>query len=202
MNMQKDPDITCASPGACRCSKFDRLLGAGKRERGAALFLALMLLIILTLLGLSAAQVTVLQERMASIYRSDAVAFQNAERRLTTLEHNTTTSSVATVCDRVGEGNPTVRDWLSAVNRGRQVDIDMPMAVRGSGGERSLGTGSAGGAAEVGSIQCFYVRISALAQDTDKLNAGCGDLGEAACGTGDVTGPPGSTAIVQSIYIP
>ena len=174
-----------------------------KNQRGAVLFIALMLLIILTLLGLSAAQVTSLQERMASVYRSDAMAFQNAENRLATIEHNTTNDSVATLCDRVGEANPTVTQWLNtASTRGRRVDVDMPLAVRGSGGEPSLGTGSAGGGMEVGGIQCFYVRVSALAQDTDKLDANCGDIGQGACGAADASGDATSSAIVQSIYIP
>ncbi|MFA5590008.1 MAG: PilX N-terminal domain-containing pilus assembly protein [Lysobacteraceae bacterium] len=178
-----------------------RVAGAAE-QRGAVLFIALMLLIILTLLGLSAAQVTSLQERMASIYRSDGLSFQNAEHRLASIEHSTTNASVATLCDRVGVGNPTVQNWLTGSNTGHRVDVDMPLAVRGSGGEPSLGSGSAGGAAEMGGIQCFYVRISALGRDTDKLNANCGDIGQAACGAGDVTSDPTSTSIVQSIYIP
>lgn len=173
-----------------------------KKQRGAVLFIALMLLIILTMLGLSAAQVTALQERMASVYRSDTLAFQNAESRLAMNERAMTTDSVATLCDRAGVGNPTVRQWLSGSELGRRVDIDMPLAVRGSGGEPSLGTGSAGGGVEVGGIQCFYVRVSALAQDTDKAGSGCGDLGQAACTTADATGTASSMTIVQSIYIP
>lgn len=173
-----------------------------KNQRGAVLFIALMMLIILTLLGLSAAQVTSLQERMSSVYRSDSLAFQNAENRLVTIEHSTTNERVATLCDRVGVGNPTVTQWTSGANTGRRVDVDMPLAVRGSGGEPSLGTGSAGGGMEVGGIQCFYVRISARAEDTDKLDANCGDIGESVCTATDATGTSTSTAIVQSIYIP
>lgn len=180
----------------------ERISASPLHQRGAVLFIALMMLIILTLLGLSAAQVTSLQERMASIYRADGLSFQNSENRLATIEHSTTNSSVATLCDRVGVGNPTVRDWQAGNNIGRRVDVDMPLAVRGSGGEPSLGSGSASGATEMGSIQCFYVRISALGRDTDKLNANCGDIGQAACATGDAIGDATATSIVQSIYIP
>lgn len=49
------------------------------RERGAALFVALMLLIIMSLLAVSAAQVTALQERMAAAYWSDMRTFESAE---------------------------------------------------------------------------------------------------------------------------
>lgn len=52
------------------------------RERGAALMVSLILLLILTLLGLSSVQNTTLQERMAGNYRSSVVAFEAAESAL------------------------------------------------------------------------------------------------------------------------
>ena len=56
------------------------------RQRGAALFISLMFLIILTLIGLSAANVGILQERMAGNVRETNVAFQNAEATLREIE--------------------------------------------------------------------------------------------------------------------
>jgi len=47
--------------------------------RGAALFVGLMLLLILTLLGLSASNVSIMQERMASNHQESNEAFQLAE---------------------------------------------------------------------------------------------------------------------------
>ncbi|HEY0229833.1 MAG TPA: PilX N-terminal domain-containing pilus assembly protein [Dokdonella sp.] len=53
-----------------------------KRERGAVLFVALIVLILLTLLGITAAQVTVLQERMSGSFRVQQLAFERAEGRM------------------------------------------------------------------------------------------------------------------------
>lgn len=56
------------------------------RQHGAALFVALMFLIILTVIGLSAANVGVLQERMAGNVRETNEAFQQAEATLREIE--------------------------------------------------------------------------------------------------------------------
>ncbi|MFD0322517.1 pilus assembly PilX family protein [Lysobacter gummosus] len=50
-------------------------------QRGAVLYVALIMLILLALIGITAMQVTGLQERMTSSYRSTNMAFQNAEGR-------------------------------------------------------------------------------------------------------------------------
>jgi type IV pilus assembly protein PilX len=49
------------------------------RQRGAALFVGLMLLILLALIGIAGMQTSTLQERMAGNYRTQVLAFQNAE---------------------------------------------------------------------------------------------------------------------------
>ena len=56
------------------------------KQRGAALFISLMFLIILTLIGLSAANVGIMQERMASNVAQSNVAFQRAEATLRSVE--------------------------------------------------------------------------------------------------------------------
>ncbi|MEH6415456.1 pilus assembly PilX family protein [Pseudomonas sp. CGJS7] len=55
--------------------------GGGRRsgQRGAVLYVALIMLVLLALIGITALQVTGLQERMTSSYRSASLAFQNAE---------------------------------------------------------------------------------------------------------------------------
>lgn len=55
-------------------------------QRGAALFISLMFLIILTLIGLSAANVGILQERMAGNVRESNEAFELAEATLREIE--------------------------------------------------------------------------------------------------------------------
>ncbi|MFT4255952.1 MAG: PilX N-terminal domain-containing pilus assembly protein [Pseudoxanthomonas sp.] len=53
---------------------------AGARtQRGAALYVALVILIVLALLGIVGMQVSVLQEKMSANYRNINIAFQNAE---------------------------------------------------------------------------------------------------------------------------
>ncbi|NKI35235.1 hypothetical protein HFP89_08655 [Wenzhouxiangella sp. XN79A] len=59
---------------------------APRLQRGAALFVSLMFLIILTVIGLSAANVGVLQERMAGNVRETNEAFQEAEATLREIE--------------------------------------------------------------------------------------------------------------------
>lgn len=55
---------------------------AGPRsQRGAVLYVALMMLVLLALIGVTAMQVTGLQERMTASYRSANLAFQGAEGR-------------------------------------------------------------------------------------------------------------------------
>lgn len=54
---------------------------AARSQRGAVLYVALIMLILLALLGITAMQVTGLQERMTGSYRSTNMAFQNAEGR-------------------------------------------------------------------------------------------------------------------------
>lgn len=51
-------------------------------ESGLALIVSLMILIVLTLLGLSAARTTVLEEKMAGNLRDENLAFQSAESAL------------------------------------------------------------------------------------------------------------------------
>lgn len=52
-------------------------------SRGAALFVALIMLLLLTLLGVTAAQVTTLQERMSGSFRVQQLAFERAESAMT-----------------------------------------------------------------------------------------------------------------------
>ena len=53
-----------------------------QRQHGAALLAALLILIMLSLLAISASQVTSLQEKMVQAYWSDVRAFEAAEERL------------------------------------------------------------------------------------------------------------------------
>src|SRR3954465_11325135 len=54
------------------------------RQRGAVLFIALIMLLLLTLIGITTMQVTLLQERMAGGFRVQHQAFEATESTLKT----------------------------------------------------------------------------------------------------------------------
>lgn len=62
------------------CRKSDVVFPG--RERGAVLLFSLMMLLLLTIVGVTAMQMTTLQERMAGGYRDRHMAFQGAEAAL------------------------------------------------------------------------------------------------------------------------
>lgn len=57
------------------------------KQRGAALYVALVMLILLALIGVVALQVAGLQERMSANYQASSMAFQNAEGVARTTEN-------------------------------------------------------------------------------------------------------------------
>ncbi len=58
-----------------------RIHPAPASQRGAVLYVAMIMLILLALIGIVGMQVTGLQEKMSANYRNTNVAFQNAEAR-------------------------------------------------------------------------------------------------------------------------
>lgn len=61
-------------------------LPRGKRQCGAALIISVIMLLVLTLLGLSASNISLVQERMAGNFDQYRTAFQNAEDTLRQIE--------------------------------------------------------------------------------------------------------------------
>ncbi len=148
------------------------------RQRGAVFFVALMLLIVLTLLGLSAAQVTALQERMAAVYRSDRMAIENAESLLAQQERTTTGSSadLNVLCENFYKGaanTDTIADGG---------DTAIENLGRGGSFVTTVGTLEAGIPREMGDRNCLFLQISAYAYDDPSAET--------------------SRALVQSIYVP
>lgn len=159
------------------------------RQRGATLFVALMILLLLTVLALSVAQVTGLQERMAGTYRSDAQAFQQAEAQLREVERSilNTTAPDPEVCFEEPESIPD--SWLDSsapgtttcgttgANGGCAI-ANMSLDV-GSGLQSSA---TAGEVIEVGSVYCAVFSVTSLQFD---------DPAE-----------PVSRAVIQSTFVP
>jgi Tfp pilus assembly protein PilX len=147
-------------------------------QRGAALFVALMILILLTILGLSAAQVTSLQERMASNYRIDNLAFQSAEDQLRAQELDLSQSIVdrdATVCRPDARKNPVVQ-WGSEMPTSSTADYESLQDFYGAGRSTGLLDASEGTVSgiEAGSWRCLMFRPAAVGLGSD------GETGSAA----------------------
>lgn len=155
-------------------------LAFASRQRGAVFFVAMMVLIVLTLLGISAAQVTALQERMSAVYRSDRVAFENAESLLAQRERETTLSAAVqnVVCEEFYKGTERTASWQTAAGTGTEVEN----LGRGGTFITAVGTLEAGIAREMGDKNCLFLQVSAQSHDDPVAK--------------------NSHTIVQSIYIP
>lgn len=82
---------------------------SARRQRGASLFVALVMMIAITLIGLASATISTTEERMARNARDTNIALQAAEAALRDAEQDVTTSralSGATMfsdtCDQIG----------------------------------------------------------------------------------------------------
>ena len=151
-----------------------------QRQKGAVFFVSLMLLIILSLLAVSAAQVTGLQERMANIYRADMVAFENAETRLRQTERQLLAE--ADPCFQI-DADPLVTWQANPAGTAAGSTLRNLALGESRRGFALGGTSQAGVPRTGGDAQCSYFSISAIDHD--------------APGT-DRT----STSIVQSVFVP
>jgi len=153
-----------------------------REQEGAVLFIALMLLIILTLLGISAAQVTALQERMAAIYRSDRMSFEKAESVLADVERGTTSPSAVNniLCENLYGGTKQVATWMGGLDLATASHVEN--LGRGAGFTSIAGSIEAGLAQEIGDKDCLFLQISAHGYDDDSTKD--------------------SHSIVQSIFTP
>lgn len=135
------------------------------RQRGAALFVALMLLIIVSILGVSVAQVTALQERMANNYRVDDVAFQNADGSLRDQEvaiAENLSANRSADCRPSGSGD-MIPTWQASADANASAFESMQSDVGAglSSGFVSNPPTSIGDVA-AGSWQCLLFRVAAV----------------------------------------
>jgi len=166
-----------------RCRSHRARLGtaAARNQRGATLFTALMILILLTLLALSVAQVTGLQERMAGLYRADQQAFQSAEAQLRQLENSLLNDPA--FCDN-GYQITLPAGWRNGTDSA-SARIENLNQASGSGGPRVnplQSSARAGLGRTPGGPNCLVFRLTSLQPDN----------------------PDGPTtqALVQSIFVP
>lgn len=152
---------------------------SSRAQRGAALFIAMMMLIVLSLLAVSASQVTSLQERMASAYRADEIAFERGEDRLRQTER----ALLVAPDPCYQEIRPAPESELRAATEPMAMSENMSRGVIGRALE-TRGSLGAGEQYDVGSSNCIYFRVSAA--DFDSMDAD----------------DRSATAIVQSIFVP
>ena len=93
------------------------------RNRGVALFISLVLLLVLTIIGISAVQTTTLETRMARNEHDTLLAFQAAESALRDAEvHLETVVTTAIFTDAGNQGLWTIAD-LGGQNRWEQANV-------------------------------------------------------------------------------
>lgn len=128
------------------------------RERGAALFVALMLLIILSLLAVSASQVVVLQERMSAAYWSDMDIFEVAEANLK-LSENNVRQQLQVVCANVPSAENPVDVWATD---GLPAGQSAVVSIENLGRDRIAGgvQGSRAAGRRLDGAQCSHFRVS------------------------------------------
>ena len=147
-----------------------------RKQRGAALFIAMMLLVVISILGVSIAQVTSLQERMASNYRIDNLAFQDAEDQLRESELDITRDIVV---DRnpdtcrptvpVGGVSNPLPGWAdgslpASTSKAQFESLQDFLGAGRSTGLMDAAEGTLGGI-EAGSWRCLMFRVASIGID-------------------------------------
>lgn len=148
------------------------------RQRGAVLYVALIMLVLLALIGIAGMQVSGMQEKMAANYLRGNIAFQNAEAQARSSETSIETDIYGSgtfaadqeVCAPTFDPLTWAEDTSDAeANHVRRVDKCFPSSSLRVGGRVSEETGN-------------IYEISALASDSDTS--------------------PSASAVINTIFIP
>lgn len=160
-------------------SRRNRRTGLSLRQGGAALYVALIMLVLLALIGIIGMQVTGMQERMAANYLRVNIAFQNAEASARSLERTVSTAlfgETATFAadQEVCEPAFDPLKWADGISASdstyvRRIDRCFPASSRRIGERRNEETGN-------------IYEINAVAGDTNTN--------------------PAATAVISTVYIP
>ena len=147
-------------------------------QQGATLLTSIMILLILTVLALSVAQVTGLQERMASLYRADQQAFQAAERGLRDREFELLDNS----SDCFSPYELNFIDRVEASTTGQFLENLSRSNALGAKITAYSGSSQVGREVTAGGSQCLYFRVTSRQPDS--------------------AASPTSIATIQSIFVP
>jgi type IV pilus assembly protein PilX len=165
-----------------RLSRRLRLRTPIQHQHGAALLVSLMILIILSLLAISASQVTSLQEKMVQAYWSDVRAFEAAEERLRVRERTLRRLAETEECPVLDDTGP-LPDWVNP--NLKPTAIGNHSAMLGSGPwARGAGMPRSNRGGPRLAVDCPYYMLSA--SDTDTRDAADAN----------------AWAVVQSIFVP
>jgi type IV pilus assembly protein PilX len=131
------------------------------QQRGAVLYVALIMLILLALIGIVGMQVATLQERMSANYVATNMAFQNTEDEVRTREIDITAGAFFANENCATPFDP--KGWANAVTAASEVRT------------RNIGicTGecSAAGAVDTSDSLCNLYRTTAFGRDHDSVAA-------------------------------
>jgi hypothetical protein len=152
------------------------------QQRGAALFVAMMILILMSLLAVSASQVTMLQERMVQAYWSDVQAFEATEERLRQQERRIKADALISECPII---EPQVMPaWMRESNFPAAAGQFTANVGKDEFFARRSGLSGSASISEETAIDCAYFIIAAT--DNDVRN----------------DAQAKSWAVVQSVYVP
>lgn len=149
------------------------------RQRGAALYVALIVLILLAMIGIIGMQVSGIQERMAASYRAVNVAFQSAEAALRSTE-----CTIQDIEDRTSTpGCDVIAEASIERHCDTGFDVDGWLAMQGAApaynvrqidecivGESSLAMG-VGPAGETAPIRIYQITVYSADDDTNQTSA-------------------------------
>ena len=132
-----------------------------RRQRGAVLYVALIMLILLALIGIVGMQVATLQERMSANYVATNMAFQNTEEDVRTREVDITAGGFFENENCAAPFDS--KSWANAVTAASEVRTRNIGICTGECG--------AGGGGDISESLCNMYRTTAFSRDRDSVAA-------------------------------
>ena len=129
-----------------------------RRQRGAALYVALIMLLLLALIGIVGMQVATLQERMSANYLASNMAFQRAEMFVRAGEADIMNGIAASQEENCAASFDPVA-WADGIDDG-QAD-----STRIANISKCVGDCSIGGGKDQSDLPCNKYRITAFSRD-------------------------------------
>lgn len=132
-----------------------------QRQRGAVLYVALIMLILLALIGIVGMQVSTLQERMSANYVAANQAFQNTEMAIRTAEVNISAGAFFENEDCATPFDP--KNWAESVTTASEVrTVNIGICT----GECGVGTGT-----DASESLCNLYRTTGFSRDQTSVAA-------------------------------